>query len=251
MKSDFDEIIDKFFYINGLSYVKGINNNSTNSCGLTFEQLLNKKADSNYFPDFNGIEIKTTQRFSRYSIGLFSLSFDGPDIYESNYVLQKYGKENIIFENKKELFVNCKIKEKVLVNNNYYFELNIDYVNKKLLIDIFDLDYNYIESRCFLSFSNIEKRINTKLQKLALIFASKKIEQKWFYFRYYKIECYIMKDFNTFLKLIETGDIEIHLMLRFAKNGKDIGKNKNKNFVFRIKKDSMNKLFDEIYSFEN
>ena len=255
MNSNFKELITKFKKINKMGYVKGVNNNITNSCGLTFESLLNEKPNSSYLPDYKDIEIKTTQRFSRYSIGLFSLKFDGPSEYETNYILEKYGIENLNFNNYKELIVNLKIKEKVLVNDKYYFELTIDYISKKILINIFDLDYKYIESRAFINFDSLNERINTKIQKLALIFGSKKLIDNQLYFRYYQINCYEYKDFPTFLKLIETGDIKLVLMLRFAKSGKNIGqnknKNKNKNIMFRIKKNSISKLYNEIYSYED
>ena len=71
-----------------MKWIKGINN-STNSVGLTFESLINKIPDSMYFPDYYGIEIKCSQRFSRYPLNLFSLSFDGPELYEMNRLLKK------------------------------------------------------------------------------------------------------------------------------------------------------------------
>ena len=78
MDKNFKSLIFKFKDINKNGYIKGINNNLINSAGLTLENLLNKKADSLFLPDYRDIEIKCTQRFSRYPISLFSLSFDGP-----------------------------------------------------------------------------------------------------------------------------------------------------------------------------
>ena len=86
MIEEFNNIISKFKEINEKGYIKGINNNLINSGGLTFESLLDKKADSMFFPDYNNIEIKCKQRFSRYDINLFSISFDGPELFESNYL---------------------------------------------------------------------------------------------------------------------------------------------------------------------
>lgn len=88
MEQEFNEIIDEFIKINKKGYVNSINNNLNNSCGLTLEHLLGKKADNMFFPDFNGVEIKTTTRFSRYNISLFSMSFDGPNLLESNNFLK-------------------------------------------------------------------------------------------------------------------------------------------------------------------
>lgn len=103
MDNNFNELINKFKEINSQGYIKGINNNIINSAGLTFESLLLKKADSACLPDFKDIEIKTTQRFSRYAIALFSSSFDGPSLYEANYILEKYGSVDKDITNKKNL----------------------------------------------------------------------------------------------------------------------------------------------------
>jgi hypothetical protein len=248
MNLNFIKLVAKFQEINEKGYIKGVNN-LTNAGGLTFENLIGKKADSKYLPDYHNIEIKTTLRFSRYSIGLFSLRFDEPDKYESNYLLEKYGIKNNDFD-KKELIVKLVPKEKIKIND-YYFELGINYSSQKLLINIFDSNFNYIETRGFINFNSLKNRIDTKIKNLALIFASKKIINNDLYFRYYKIVCYKIKDFNTFLNLIETHDITLTLMLRFAKSGIDITKNKNKNIMFHIKKQSIDKLFDELYSYEN
>ena len=43
-----------------------------------------------FFPDYYGIEIKCTTRFSNYPISLFSLAFDGTYLYQMNLLLQKY-----------------------------------------------------------------------------------------------------------------------------------------------------------------
>src|SRR5574344_410144 len=144
MDIEFKTLINRFKEINSIGYVKGINNN-TNSCGLTFEHIIKKKEDDMFFPDYNGIEIKCTTRFSRYDVNLFSLSFDGPHTFESNYLLNTYG---IISDNQndnKELIVNLYSNEKILVNEKYYFKLFIDYNNKLLCINIYDINNNFIE----------------------------------------------------------------------------------------------------------
>lgn len=251
MNQEFKKLIDKFIEINKKGYVLGVSDNEVNAGGLTLESLLDKKADSMFFPDYNGVEIKSTSRFSRYNIGLFSLSFDGPELFESNYLLEKYGKYDTDFPDKKKLIVNLKINQKVLVNDNYYFELKIDYEDRKLMLNIYDLDMKLIEKRGFIYFDSLEERIKIKLSKLALIFASKKKTDNNLFFRYYKIICYKYRGFETFIKLLESEDVKATLILRFARSGAQVGKNKNKNMCFSIKKNSMNKLFEEVFNYEN
>ena len=99
MEKNEKQIINKFIEISKMKWIKGINN-STNSVGLTFESLINKIPDSMYFPDYYGIEIKCSQRFSRYPLNLFSLSFDGPELYEMNRLLKKW------YHHKSSIFFN-------------------------------------------------------------------------------------------------------------------------------------------------
>ena len=65
-------------------------NNFTSAVGNTFEKEIKKTPDSTFFPDYYGIEIKCTTRFSNYPISLFSLAFDGTYLYQMNLLLQKY-----------------------------------------------------------------------------------------------------------------------------------------------------------------
>ena len=122
-------MITKFKEIAKKKWIRGINN-STNSVGLTFESLLNKNPDSMYFPDYKGYEIKCSQRFSRYPINLFSLAFDGPALYEMNRILTEYGKQDVIYKDKKQLHGDVYVNKYNRINNNY-FKLNIDDKTKK------------------------------------------------------------------------------------------------------------------------
>lgn len=97
-----------------------------------------------FFPDYNGVELKTTTRFSRYNINLFSLTFDGLSLFESNYMLEKYGETDSSSPKKMTLYANLKLNQKVLVNGKYYFELKIDYNDKKIFIKTYDINMNFI-----------------------------------------------------------------------------------------------------------
>lgn len=243
--NEFGCLIKEFNRIHRMRYIKGVNNLS-NSAGLTFESLLGKLPDSKYLPDYHNIEIKTTLRYSRYDISLFSISFTGPEVYESNYLLHEYGKYDNNY-NKYSLILNLKVNEKVFYNN-YYFELKIDYFKRLLYINIYDINHILIEKRGFIFFNNLNNRIDTKLNNLALIFASKKKINNELFFRFYKIICYKYKGFNTFLALLKDGTIKVTLMLRFAKSN-IIGENKNKNMIFKISKNNINKLYETVYEY--
>lgn len=166
-------LLEKFNEISKLKWIKGLNN-FTNSAGLTFEYLINKKFDSMFFPDFHNIEIKCIQRFSRYPITLFSKSFDGPSLYQMNELLNKYGKNDIIFKDKKMLNSNLSCNKKILVNSKYYFKLEIDENSKKLYLLVYDIFDNLIEKEAYISFDSLKNHLELKLSNLAIVWASKK-----------------------------------------------------------------------------
>ena len=181
-----NKLIEKIIKISKKRWIKGVNN-STNSVGLTFESLIDKSPDSMYFPDYYGIEIKCSQRFSRYPINLFSLAFDGPNLYEMNRLLMTYGKEDIKYKGKFQLQGSIHVNKYTQINNNY-FKLKIDKENQKIIVAIYDLDYQLLEEQTYIDFTTIKSRLELKLTNLAVVYASKKKIDNNPYFRYYLIE---------------------------------------------------------------
>lgn len=228
-----------------MKWIQGINT-FTNSVGLTFETLLNKKSDSLFFPDYKGIEIKCTQRFSRYPISLFSSAFDGPSLYEMNEILKKYGKQDIIYRDKKILSATLHFKEKTLINNKFYFKLDISEEDQKLYLCVYDLSNNLLERNSFINFETLKTKLELKLTNLAIIWASKKEIDNIPHFRYYKIIFYQLISFKKFIELLKENIIIVDIVGRISRSGSEIGRQRNKNLVFRIEKDNITKLFKTI-----
>ena len=246
----YKELIKEFKSICNKRWIKGVNT-FTNSVGLTFESLINKNADSMYFPDYKGIEIKCTQRFSRYHITLFSLSFDGPSLFEMNEILKKYGKNDFFYKDKKQLNVTLNCKNNILVNNKYYFKLEVSDFEKRIYLLIFDKTNKLIERNSYIEFGTLKKRLELKLSLLALVFASKKLINNHPYFRYYKITIYKLLSFENFIDLIKKNIIIISLVGRVSRSGLEAGRQRNKNLVFQIDKNNISKLFKTIETYNN
>ena len=231
MTKEKELLLSEFKQIAKKGYVKGLNN-ATNSVGLTFESLLGKKPDSKYLPDYNGIELKCTTRFSRYPINLFSKSFDGPNEFEMNRLLRTYGKKDKQFEGKFQLIGVVRTKRLSLINSNY-FKLEVSREDKKIYLLVYDMNKKLIEKLSYIDFSLLEERIMLKLSNLSLIYASKMKKENSHYFRYYKIVFYKIKDFN----------IEVTLCGRVSRSGEESGRQRNKNLVFKILKECVDELF--------
>ena len=245
MEESYKNLIKCFKSISKSKWIKGIYN-FTNAAGLTFESLLNKNADSMFFPDYQGIEIKCTQRYSRYPITLFSKAFDGPSLYQMYEILKKYGKNDVIYKDKKMLNSNLSCNKKILVNGKYYFKLDIDKKEQKLYLVVYDILDNLIEKEAFISFETLKTHLTLKLSNLALIFASKKVLDNIPHFRYYKMIIYKLISFETFIELLKKDIIIVDIVGRISRSGIEKGRQRNKNLVFKIDKDNISKLFNTI-----
>lgn len=241
-------LIEKFKKISKKGWIKN-NNNSWGSVGLTFEKLLNKKADSLFFPDYLGIELKCTTINSKYPLFLFTISFDGPTFPEINRLVEKFGYPDKDYPDKKILFESIS-NNKNLYNHKYQFKFEINYNEDKLYLCVYDKKI-LLEKESFVYLSSIKDHLLLKLNKLALIYSATKKTNNEKFFHYYKMEIYKLKNFDTFLKLLLEGIIEVDLISRISKSGNDAGRYRNKNLVFKISKNNIWKLFDRIYSYSS
>ena len=243
-------LIEEFKRISKKGWISSTSK-SFGSIGITFEKELGKNADSMYFPDYYGIEIKCTSRFSKYPLYLFTVAFDGPTFPEIDRIVSKYGWYDKDFSDKKVLFAKLNYKEKNIVNYKYKFKLEFDEEKEKLYLCVYDLNDCLIEKESFVYTYSIYNHFNLKLSKLAIIHASTKKKDNEKYFRYYKIDVYKVISFEKFIELLEKDIIKVSLISRMNKSGIDKGRYRNKNLVFQIDKKNIENLFVKLYSYNS
>lgn len=248
LDGDFKTIIDKFNVISNKGWIKAVNN-SLGAIGLTFEHELNKDPDNDFFPDFNTVEIKCLGRYSKYPIGLFACSFDGPEEYEISRIAQLYGYYDSMFNDKKVLYVPLRFNQYSIAKSSYVFKLQ--YSNDRIYLCVYDINHNLIEKKSFIFINTLYQHFMIKLQNLALVRASKKIIDNTKYFRYYKISLYKLISFDNFLNLLMKDIITVNLVCRLSKSGYKIGRYSNQSLVFQIKPCHLNMLYNLVYSCEN
>lgn len=247
MQSNSDKLIEKFKKIANQKYIEAVNR-SDGAIGSTFETALGKKNDSMFFPDYEGIEIKCSGRFSNYPVTLFGLTFDGPTFPEIYRLIEKYGLPDKDFPDKKVMYAWISYDNyEFLYNGKYIFKLDIDFNEEKIYLIVYDKDHNFIERESFVYLWSLYNHINIKLEHLALVFASKKKIFDKNYFRYYKMMIYKMKSYENFLEQIKRGTFDIQIIARLTKYGKDISRYRNKGLVFALKKELFDRVFDLEY----
>lgn len=199
-----------------------------------------------FFPNYQGIEIKCTTRFSRYPISLFSKSFDDPSFFEMNRLINTYGTEDNIYKGRKILMANLKVNEKISINNNYYFELKIDKKKGKIYINIYDNNNKLIENEPYISFNSLKEHLEVKLTNLAIVYASKKEIDDKINYRYYKMCIYKLISFDKFIELLENNIIKTSIIGRISLSGNEEGRQRNKNLLLQIQKENILYLFNTI-----
>ena len=244
MKKEYKDLLNEFKRISRKKWIKSISK-SHGSVGNTFENELKKKPDSLYFPDYEGIELKCTTKYSRYPLYLFTLAFDGPTFPEINRLIDLYGYPDKNYPDKKVIF--AKIDGKSSTENNYIYKLKTDRESKKIFLEIYNKNGNLVEKKSFVYIQSIYNHLMIKLKSLAIIYSYKKKENNDTYFRYYKLIIYELISFNRFLELLEKGIIKVDLIARMNKSGVDEGRYRNKNLVFSIRKYDIDKLFKTMY----
>ena len=248
MESNITKLIRNFHKIAYKRWIKGeYDNNRIGNIGLTFEKYLNKNPDNMYFPDFEGIEIKCTTRYSDFPIYLFSVSLEGTTYPEIDRIVQKYGYYDKDFSDKKVLYEDFNFFTTHIVDKKWIFKLEISKENDKLYFCVYDLNNKLVEKEAFIYLSVLYNHVSTKLNNLAIIKASKKRENDETYFRFYEIAIYKLISFEKFLELLDKKIINVSIIGRISKSNSRYGNYRNKNLEFKIKKEYIDKLFNKIY----
>lgn len=248
MDKDIKKLVEEFKRISNKGWIKS-SSNSHGAVGNVFEKELGKQADALYFPDYYGIEIKCTTRYSKYPLYLFTVAFDGPTFPEINRLIDSYGWPDKDFKEKKVLFANVKCNSKSIINNKYKFRLDIDENEEKMFLCIYDLNDNLLERKSFVYIDSLYNHLCLKLKKLATIKAFKKKTDNYNSFRYYYIAIYKLISFERFIILLQNGYINVSIIARMNKSGVDVARYRNKNLVFSINKKNINLLFEKVYSY--
>lgn len=248
-KKYYDNLLDNFKRISSKCWIKSVNHNH-GGIGVTFERELDKKSDALFLPDYEGIELKCTTKYSKYPLYLFTLAFDGPSFPEINRLIELYGYPDADFKDKKVIFTKLSLNQSHIIDNRFKFQLFLNKKEEKLYLKVYDINDNFIEMKSFVYLKSIYDHLTIKLSKLAIINAYKKNVKGDDYFRYYKINIYEIISFDKFLELLENDYIVVDLIARLNKSGIDKGRYRNKNLVFSIRKQNINKLFNKIFEYD-
>ena len=125
----------------------------------------------------------------------------------------------------------------------FQYKLDVDRQEEKVYLCIYDIYNNLIERKVYWSFEYLKYKIMNKLQILAIVNAWPNNIDGWNYFKYYKIDFYIIKNFDKFLKLLEEGIIKIMFKAGIYLEDKWYGKTYDHGCGFAIQESDITKLY--------
>jgi len=244
MDKDFEKLLKEFENIKKQGFVKS-EIKSANGAGQTLEKMLNAGGSDFCFPDYYGIELKAIRNYNDATFDLFNSTPDSNHVFSTQWIAEKYGYPDKDFKNKKVFKGDIYGNELRKIGLFNYYKLRVDYVNQKIILDIYNYKKELINSDLYWDFDDVKSKLELKLSKLALITTDKIYSNGNYYYFYKEIKCYVLKTFEKFLNLIETGTIYVTFKYGIYKSGIHKGEYNDHGTSFKISKKDLKLLFTE------
>ena len=216
------------------------------AAGYTFERLLKKDDNDLPIPDYEDIEIKTMNKNTKTNLHLFNLTPDGDYLYPIKRILEELGMQSKTNKNEKFFYrsFNAKTYTEIIFGRKGKLFVNLE--KQKIELSIINSKDEDINIGISWSFDYLKNRLELKLKYLAIVRVSSCIISGKGYYRYDTIDFYKLKDFDTFVKLIEIGVIEITFKIGIHQNGPKQGKVYDHGTDFSINIKNIEELYDKI-----
>lgn len=234
-----------FYRIKRKGWIKSLRNGPT-GIGFTFEELLGKKEDHLFFPDFKDIEIKTYRVFSKKKLHLLTITPDGDYLFPIERIVNSLGYPDKDLPEYKVFNMSFNSNNYTKINKNTFGIIKVDYKNKKVKF-IIERGLFTRQLNISWSFDILKERLNLKLKKLAIIEAYNKFDKNEEYFLYSKLKYYEIKNFDSFIDAINQGIIEISFQIGIFKSGNKIGQRHDRGTSFSINIENIEALYEKKY----
>lgn len=237
------ELRKKFLEIRKMEYVKSVRGGNT-GVGATFESLLGKNEDTLEMPDFKEIEIKTRRSYSKSLITLFNAVPVGNTDYEVKRLRDTYGYRDIYDKDLKRINTVVAADEMIKVGIFYYFQLKVDRARERLILCVYDWNRVCIDESTYWDFEVLKEKLFRKLNILALVKAWPNKINGVDYFKYYKMNIYILRDFDSFLSALEEGVIKVSIKIGNHYDEARYGMVRSHGIGFAIAEADLDKVFE-------
>ena len=142
-------------------------------------------------------------------INLFNAGPLGATEYEVKRIRDTYGYPDKFDKSLKRFGATIGADKPVKVGLFYRFQLRIDKEKDKLILCVYDWNDVCIDESTYWHLSILKEKLVRKLNVLALIKAWPNRIGGIEYFKYYKMNIYLLRDFDYFLKALEESKIKV------------------------------------------
>jgi len=245
MSIEIEKIKREFLRIKALGFVKSNRpNNKDGGIGNTYEDYLGVIENNIKGADYEGFEIKSQRELTGSYISLFTKSPTAPK-QANRYLKDTFGRGDTMFPDLKSLHSSMFGDRWNNLYQTYKLKLSIDRINKKIVLFVNDSEENLLSDIVCWDFDALVKS-SKKISSLFVVFASSKKIDGEEYFHFNRAIIYHKFDFNKFLNLLENGYIMFDVRIGVYKTGKNIGKPHDHGSGFRIKRENIDQLYDEV-----
>lgn len=241
MNNNIVKLKGEFVKISNMGWIKS-DRNSPSGIGCTFERLLKVKSENFEISDYEGIEIKTRKAFSNSYIKLFNATPDGKHMFQVKRLNEKYGYPDSIIRTVKVFNISiCANKSNQV--GQYMFKLYVNRNEKKIYLNVYNKTSKLVDEETFWSFELLKEKLLRKLQLLAVVEALYKRNHNDDYYHYNCISFYKLKDFKTFIDLIEKGFIRVTFKVGVFRSGKRYKEMHDRGTGFEIREEDLKELY--------
>lgn len=241
----FNELKEKLNEIKSMGWIPYEQNNYGN-VGLKLEKLLKINSENFEIPDYkNEIEIKTKVSKKESKISLFNATPDSY-LFEIKRIHKLYSyadKNNSDYKILNQEIVSNKM---VKIKDDVYFCLNVNRKRKLVQLMVYNNNGNLIDNQTSWSFELLKNKLERKLKFLCYVEADKFYINGKNYVKYKTDNYYVLKDFNTFIDLIDNGIISFRFKIGVFKKGSRKGQIHDHGTSITIDKQNLDLLFNKI-----
>ena len=245
MQESIQKLQKEFERINNMGWIKE-KRKAKGAAGYTLEVLLKKEEDDFPVPDYGDIEIKTMNKNTKTNLHLFSLTPDGDYLFPIERILYELGCPSKDDKSKKVFFRSFNAINYTDIIYGRLGKVVVNYAKEKVELIVINKKSENINIGISWSFAYLKERLELKLKYLALVRVSSSIICGEGYYHYDSISFYKLKNFDTFISLIERGVIEVTFKIGIHKSGQKLGKIYDHGTDFSIKVDDIELLYDRI-----
>ncbi len=245
MEKSIKQLKQDFERIKNMGWIESRRQGPT-GVGYTFESLLGKEEENFELPDYQDIEIKTHLTFGRGKMKLFAATPDGDYLFPIQNIVTKYGYPDKDLPNYKVFKGAISSQKFTPIGTHYLFKIVVNLKEEKLQLLVVNHQLEKESEEVSWSFQMLQEKLTRKLQTLAVVSAYQKERNGKPFYQYHNIRFFSLKGFDVFLKLIESGVVQINFTIGIFKKGDRMGQLHDHGTEFIIQEKDLEKLYSII-----